>query len=160
MTTTTLPHPKAVRDMLEEMLGRDVEVAPATEPLSPTEKDLVSVGVYVDDSLGTAAVVVADLALSAFAGASIGLVPKGAAEDCVDERELTPMIRDNFYEVLNIVSALFNLPGHPHTRLYAMHAVGEIPPSDISARIRALGARLDLTVKVAGYGAGRLSFIL
>ena len=162
MTTaaaTVLPHPKAVRDMLEELLGRDVEVAPC-DPLVPGEKELVSVAVYVDDSLRTCALVACDLPLSAFAGAAIGLIPRGGAEACVEDRELSPMVRDNLYEVLNIVSALFNLPGHVHTRLYDLHAPGELPPADVSAALRAIGRRLDLTVEIGGYGSGRIAVVL
>lgn len=158
--TTTLPTPKAVRDMLEELLGRDVAVAPAPEPLVPGDRELVSVGVYVDDALHMAAVVVTDLALSAFVGAAIGLIPKGGAEACVEDRELSPPVRDNLYEVLNIVSALFNLPGQPHLKLYGVHSVGDLPPTDISALVRAIGNRLDLTVSVAGYGSGRVAIVL
>lgn len=162
MTTavTVLPHQKAVRDMLEELLGRDCDVALASEPLVPSATDLVGVGVYVDDALKTAAVVATDLSLSAIAGAAIGLIPKGGAEACVEDRELSPMVRDNYYEVLNILSALFNLPGHPHTKLYSVSYPGDVPPSDISARLRSIGGRLDLTVSVAGYGKGKIAFVL
>lgn len=157
---TTLPHPKSVRDTLEELLGRDVEVAPATDPLVPGVKEPVSIAVYVDDQLRTAALALTCLPLSAYAGAAIGLIPKGGAEACIEDKELSPMVTDNLYEILNILSALFNLPGHPHLKLYKVHTIGEIPPTDVSALARAIGHRLDLTVAVAGYGRGKLSFVL
>ena len=60
-------------------------------------------------------------------------------------------VEANFYEVLNIVSALFNLPDHPHLKLYGTYAPGETPPSDVQgddphprppARPRGRGGRL------------------
>jgi hypothetical protein len=157
--TTALPNPKDVRDMLTELLGRDVTVAPA-EPMPLGERDLVTVAVYVNDALRTAAVVMVDLPLSAYAGAAIGLVPAGGAEAAIEDRELAPSVKENLDEVLNIVSALFNTDGAPHLKLYATYGWGEAPPTDISAVMRAFGQRLDLAVTIAGYGSGRLGIVL
>ena len=159
MSVTKLPNPKDVRDMLGDLLGRDVTVADG-EPVVPGPKDPVTVAVYVNDSLGTAAAAVTDLKLSAYAGAAIGLVPAGGAEAAIEDRELAPSVKDNLDEILNIISALFNTEGAPHLKLYASHGLGETPPTDISALIRALGNRLDLKVTIAGYGTGSLSIIV
>ncbi len=157
MTTTTLPSPKDVRDMIEGLLGRGVTV----QPCSPLETDKPhSVAVYVDDNLNTAAVGVLDLPLSAYTGAAIGLVPPGAAEAAVEDGVLPGSVRANLDEVLNVLSALFNTPGARHLRLYATYAPGEPPPTDISGIVRALGRRLDLTVSVSGYGEGRFALVL
>jgi hypothetical protein len=157
--TTSLPTSKDVRDLLTDLLGRDVDVAPA-DPWAPSDTERGAHAVYVDDRTGTAAVVCTDLALSAFAGAAIGLIPKGGAMACVEDRELSTMVGENLYEVLNVVAALFNAAGVPHVKLYAVHQPGELPPSDVSAIARALGRRLDLRVSVAGYGAGHLAVVL
>lgn len=155
--TTTLPSGKDVRDMLEGLLGRDVTITPST-PVEPDKP--VAVGVYVDDSTRTAVVAVTDLALAAYAGAAIGLVPPGGAEAAVEDGALPATLRDTFVEVLNVLSALFNVPGSPHLRLYAAYEPGEAAPPDVAAGIRSSGGRLDLAVAVAGYGAGGLSFVL
>ncbi len=156
--TADLPHPKPVRDMLADLLFRDVTVAPA-EPVATGPKNPVAVGVYVDDSNRMQAVAVADLPLAAYSGASIGLVPKGGAEAAIEDGVLPTSIADNFSEVLNILSALFNVPGAPHMRLYATYPPGETPPADVMALVRTLGRRLDLAVTVAGYGSGHLSLV-
>ena len=131
-----------------------------TRTTSPRTSRTVTVAVYVNDSLGTAAAAVTDLKLSAYAGAAIGLVPAGGAEAAIEDRELAPSVKDNLDEILNIISALFNTEGAPHLKLYASHGLGETPPTDISALIRALGNRLDLKVTIAGYGTGSLSIIV
>ena len=153
---TVLPNPKAVRDMLLDLLGRDVEVA-LGGPWAPTAKKPGTVAVYTDDRSKMRALVFCDLALSAAFGTAIALIPVGTAEDCIEARSLTQPVSENMYEILNIVSAFFNLPGRPHLRLYGMYAPGESPAPDVSSQLRGFGNRLDLTVTVAGYGGGAMT---
>jgi hypothetical protein len=153
-TTTAMPAAKAVRDTLSDMLGRDVDVAPGVPPLSA---DLVRamVAVYSDDHFHLAAVLGMDLQLAARSAAAIGLVPAGAAEDCIAERELSKTLMENGFEVCNVIGGLLNRDGHPHIRMDRVIYPGETPPSDATGRLLALGNRLDLTVTVHGYGGGR-----
>lgn len=153
-TTTAMPDAKGVRDMLADMLGRDVEVAPGVPALAA---DLVRamVAVYSDDHYHLAAVLGMDLQLSAFSAAAIGLVPVGAAEDCISDRELSPNLRENGFEVCNVIGGLLNRDGFPHVRMDKVVYPGETPPNDAASKLLALGNRLDLTVKVQGYGGGR-----
>lgn len=157
-TMTPLPAPKDVRDTLEGLLGRDVDVA-AGDPFAGDPRAGATYAVYVDDHLRTRAVAVADLPFSAYAGAAIGLVPVGGAELAVEERELSPMLQENLYEVLNICASLLNAAGHPHVKLYAVHHVGETPPADVAAFATVTGRRLDLDTKIALYGTGKLSIV-
>ena len=156
---TTLPSPKAVRDMLLDLLGRDVQVA-IGGPWAPTVKHPGTVAVYTDDKTQMRALVSFDLELSACFGTAIALIPVSTTNACIDAKALTPAVSENVYEILNIVSGFFNLPDRPHLRLYGMHAPGEPPPTDVSARLRGFGNRLDLTVTIAGYGAGQMSIVV
>jgi hypothetical protein len=156
---TPLPHPKEVKDMFADMLGRDITVAPC-DPYTPVMTDRHSVAVYIDDQNQMQAVAVLDLPLSVWVGAAIGLVPAGGAEDQVDEGELSKTVRDNLYEVLNIFSALFNKPGATHLKIYSIHAPGEAVPSDVALLVKSLGNRVDLDVTVAGYGGGKFGIVL
>jgi hypothetical protein len=155
--TTQLPSPKDVRDMLEELLGKDITVGDGA-PAAAADLKKATVAVYVDDSKHVVAVAGMDLPLSAWIGAAIGLIPKGGAEACVEDGDLSKMVGENVREVCNIMAALLNREGTPHLRLEkeSVHLPGEAAPPDIQARLVALGARLDLAVSVAGYGAGRL----
>jgi hypothetical protein len=159
MAINKMPNEKDVRDALSGLLFRDCAIAPG-EPVVPAPAAPVTIGVYVDDRLGTAAVIVTDLALSAYAGAAIGLIPPGGAEAAIEDKELSPTVKENLDEVLNVLASLFNAQGEPHVKLYATYSFSDTPPSDISAVLRALGRRLDVTVDVAGYGKGSLSVIL
>ena len=154
-----LPVPKEIRDLLTDLLGREVALSPST-PLAPTPKNPCTVGVYVDDSLQVTALVSFDLALSAHAGAAIGLVPVAGAQAAIEEGVLSDALQENVYEVLNIAASLFNTEGATHLRLYDVHHAGTPVPPDILAKALTLGRREDLAADVTGYGAGKLSVVI
>jgi len=158
-TTSYLPVAKEIRDLLTELLDRDVSVSPSA-PLAPTPKNPCTIGVYVDDQLQVTALVAFDLALSAHAGAAIGLVPVAGAQAAVEEGVLSDSLRENVYEVLNIAASLFNADDATHLRLYDVHHAGVAVPGDVLAKSLTLGRREDLAVDVPGYGPGRLSVVL
>jgi hypothetical protein len=154
-----LPNPKEIRDLLTDLLGREVTLSPSA-PLAPTPRTPCTIGVYVDDALQVTAVVSFDLPLSAHAGAAIGLVPVAGAEAAIEEGTLNDTLRENVYEVLNIGASLFNPEGATHLRLYDVHHAGAPVPGDVLVKALTLGRREDLAVQVAGYGSGRLSYVL
>jgi hypothetical protein len=158
MTTVLVPHPKDVRDMFEGILGRDVDVAPG-EPVVPTAAAWAGVGAYVEDNLTLSAAIAADLALTAYAGAALGLVPPASAAQAITDYIISDAIWENFAEVLSIGSTLLNNDGAPHVRLYASFPPGETPQADIAGLLHGLGRRLDLKVTISGYGSGMLSVV-
>jgi len=154
-----LPPNMIVRDMLMDMLGREVKVGPSG-PWSPTLRDPGAVAVYVDDGMRLRALIACNLELSVALSASIALIPSKAAADCVTEGRLTADMEENLNEVLNIMAALFNRPDAPHVKLYALHIPGNPLPADLSGQLRVFGKRADLKIEVTGYGGGRLSIVL
>lgn len=154
-----LPQPKQLRDLLADLLGRDVTLEPAT-PYAPGPTTPASVATYVDDSLRICAVLACDLPFSARAGAAIGLVPPAGADEAIADGKLTDTLAENLYEVLNIAASMFNVAGADHLKLHALHPAG--PPLDPMTRISTLtlGRREDLAVEINGYGAGLLSVVL
>jgi hypothetical protein len=157
--TVQLPDAKAVKDMLSGLVGKPVGVTPGA-PVTPTEKDPVSVAVYVSPSMAVNALCVMDLPLAAWTGGALALLPPGGVQDVVEEDgELTAMLTEALHEVVNVLSALFNVPGAPHSKLYQLYAPGDDLPGDIAGMLAAFN-RLDLAVEVPGYGKGRLSLVV
>lgn len=154
-----LPQPKQLRDLLVELLDREITLTPGS-PYAPGPDTAASVAVYVDDSLRISALIVCDLAFSAYAGGAIGLVPPAGTQAALDEGKLTDVLAENLYEVLNIAASVFNMPGADHLRLHQLHPAG--PPLDPTVRIQSLtlGRREDLQVEIGGYGNGLLSVVL
>lgn len=159
MSTLTLPAPLAVRNMFEDLLGREVAVNPANAVVA---KDIprTLVAVYADRSNRLAAVLGLDLPLAAYAGAALGLMPVGGAQDSIEDKELYPVLAENIRELCNVLTGLLNREGAPHLKLHQVYLPGEQPPNDAAAHLLALGRRVDLQVEVSRYGAGRFSLTL
>ncbi len=154
-----LPAAKDVRDMLTGLVGKPVSVNPGP-PVTPTPDKPVSVAVYVDPHLAINALCVMDLAASAYTGAALALLPPGGAQDAVEEDgELTGLLVEALHEVVNVLSALFNVPGAPHSKLHKLYAPGEDLPGDIEGMLANFN-RIDLAIEVPGYGKGALSLVL
>ena len=159
MSVTLLPAAKDVRDMLTGLVGKPVGVMPGA-PVTPTPRSPVSVAVYVDPAMAVNALCVMDLGASAYTGAALALLPPGGAQDAVEEDgELTSMLTEALHEVVNVLSALFNVPGAPHSKLHRLYAPGDELPGDIAGRLADFN-RLDLAVDVPGYGKGALSLVI
>jgi hypothetical protein len=159
MSTIVLPPSLAVRNLLEDLLGRDVSVEVADPPKAADMRRTVT-AVYVDNNTKMAAVLGLELPLAAYAGAALGLMPPGGAQDCVDEGALSPVLAENVTELCNILTSLLNREGGPHVKLYRVHLPPEPLPPDAQSLLLALGNRSDLRVEVARYGYGRLSLSL
>jgi hypothetical protein len=156
--TSHLPTPQQIRELLADLLGRDVTLSPAA-PFAPGA-DNASVAIYVSDQLQITALIACDLPLSVYAGAALGLVPPGGAAEAIGDGKLPDSLRDNLYEVLNIAASMFNAPGAEHLRLHELHPAGVPLPPMVRAQALTLGRREDVSIDVAGYGAGRLSVVL
>jgi hypothetical protein len=161
MTTGTveLPAAKDVRDMLTGLVGKPVAVNPGG-PVTPTPDKPVSVAVYVDPHMAVNALCVMDLGASAYTGAALALLPPGGAQDAVEEDgELSGMMVEALHEVVNVLSALLNTPGAPHSKLHKLYAPGDDLPADIEGMLANFN-RIDLALEVPGYGKGALSLVL
>lgn len=158
---TPIPDPKPIKDLFESLLGRDVTISPMSEPVVPTARRACCVGLYVNSDSDVRALVAADLPLAARAGAALGLVPKTGADTAIENQELPAALYDNFFEVMNIFSSLFN-DGDPedHLKLSSVFQPGSVIPLDAARMLRGLGKRADFTLEVDGYGPGALGVVV
>jgi hypothetical protein len=159
MTTVVLPAAKDVKDMLTGLVGKPVAVNPGP-PVTPTEKSPVSVAVYVDPGMAINALCVMDLPASAYTAGALALLPPGGCQDAVEEDgELSGLLAEALHEVVNVLSALFNIPGAPHSKLHKLYVPGEELPGDVAGLLANFN-RIDLALEVPGYGKGGLSLVL
>ena len=157
--TSVIPGSLAVRNLFEDLLGREVTVSPGS-PLEQADLKTATVAIFTNTSQQIYAVLGMQLALAANAGAALGLLPAGAAEDAIDEKKLTPALAENVFELCNVLTSLLNVEGAPHVKLYQVVYPGDSIPNDAVAHLLALGRRLDLTIEVARYGKGKFSLSL
>jgi len=157
MEVTPLPSRHAVRSLLEDLVGRSVELRDAG-PIPAKATNVFAV--YVNNKVSTAAVIVVNLELAARLGGALGMLPKGGVDDAIDERDLYPMMRDCCYEVLNVLASVFNGVNAQHVRLYEMYGPSGHVPGDVQKFASMPGNRVDIRLSVAGYGDGLMSVIV
>ncbi|GAA2550341.1 hypothetical protein GCM10010435_20460 [Winogradskya consettensis] len=157
--TSVIPVALTVKNLFEDLLGRDVTVA-SGDPMTATDLPTGVFAIYTDTSQQLYAVLGMQLSLAANAGAALGLLPAGAAEDAIDEKKLFPNLAENVFELCNVLTSLLNRQGAPHIKLYQVITPGMDLPNDARAHLLALGKRLDLTIEVARYGKGKFSLSL
>ena len=159
MSTVLLPAAKDVRDMLAGLVGKPVAVSPGA-PVTPTPDRPVAVAVYVDPYMAVNALCLMDLGAAAYTGGALALLPPGGCQDAVEEDgELSPLLVEALHEVVNVLSALFNTPGAPHSKLHKLYAPGDDLPGDVEGMLAGFN-RIDLAVEVPTYGKGALSLVL
>lgn len=154
----SLPDRKAIKDLFEGLLGRDIAIGDAIPVTFDHPRPVVAT--YVDDSYKLTAVAVMDLQLAAHSGAAIALVPVGGAEAAIEDLRLPPNLFENSSEILNVLAAPIGDHSGVHVKLSSTFAPGEDIPPQVEAIAVSLGARQDVTLEIAGYGSGRLSIVL
>ena len=159
MSTVLLPAAKDVKDMLSGLVGKEVSVSPGA-PVTPEPNRPVTIAIFTAPDMAVNALCIMDLGASAYTAAALALLPPGGAQDAVEEdKELSPMLLEALHEVVNVLSALFNTPGAPHSKLNKLVPDGEEPPGDIAGMLAGFN-RIDLAIEVPGYGKGAISFVL
>ena len=157
--TSVIPGSLAVRNLFEDLLGREVTVSPGT-PLEQADLPTAVIAVFTTMSQQLYAVLGMELSLAAGAGAALGLLPPGAAEDSIDVKKLAPALSENVLELCNVLTSLLNVEGAPHVKLHQVINPGMSLPGDVAGHLMILGRRLDLVVEVARYGEGKFSLAL
>ena len=159
MSVTLLPAAKDVRDMLTGLIGKPVAVSPGG-PVTPEPLRPVTVAIYTAPDMSVNALCVMDLGASAYTAGALALLPPGGCQDSVEEdKELSPMQLEALHEVVNVLSALFNTPGAPHSKLNKLVKDGEDVPGDVAGLLASYN-RLDLEIEVPGYGKGAMSLVV
>lgn len=157
--TSVIPGALVVRNLFEDLLGRDVTVTPG-DPLTGDDIPTCVLAVFNDSAQQFYGVLGMQLVLAANAGAALGLLPAGAAEDSIESKRLTPAIAENVGELCNVLTSLLNREGVPHIKLHNVINPGDPVPNHVRAHLLALGRRLDLVVDINRYGKGKLSLSL
>lgn len=147
------PLQKTIQDTLGMLLGREVVVKKVPVDLA----DMATVAAYADDRDALVAVVAADLGFACGAGASLCLMPGGAAEDSVASGAVQEELKEPVHEVLNIMAQLFNSAKTAHVRLVKVFHREDGPPAPAVVHLlREGGKSLCLDVSIKGYPGGRL----
>jgi hypothetical protein len=146
---------------MNTILGATLRRKIAATPLKPiADKELIAAGYYIDGNKRLVGALFADKPLVVYAGAAFSLIPADAAKDALREAQLDEMIQENYAELLNICSRLFNIGADARITLSAT----EFAPAPRSAASTAMlgkpAKRADFEVDVDGYGKGKMALVL
>jgi hypothetical protein len=151
-----LPIPEELSDFLSELLGSPVSVTTARDVDLGDPATTFVTGRYVDDKERLMCACVADLSLAATSAAALALIPREVVTEAVEAGALSESLRDNFYEVANILSKFLNGPTVPHVRLADLL---DGVPAEATRLMTAAGRRKDYDVTVVGYPGGHLTLL-
>ncbi len=154
-----MPDRKAIKDLFQGLLGRDITIGDAFEPLIADVAPAPCLGVYVDDGGRLSTVALLDFALVAHTGAALALVPVSRAWAAIDDNVMPANLMDNTAEVLNVLAAPIGDASGIHQRLERTYGPHDELPTELAAIAATLGAREDVLVGIAGYGSGRLAIV-
>ena len=150
-----MPIPEDVRDFLSDLLGKPVAVSKG-QKLSFDDPTRFVTGIYIEDDGTLGGACIADLSLAASVGAALAMMPTVVAKESVDAGELSEGLRDNFYEVANILSRLLNGPSVPHLRISELAA--GVPDQVMELSGKAAGLK-HYNVTIVDYAGGSMSLL-
>ncbi len=141
--------------MLNLLLGDDMSVEYRKMPV-PTDKGYAAI--YVNKEGEPKAVCVCDVAFAAYSGGAMTMMPPNTCRDAADDGELSEMLVQNLYEVMNICTRLVIDDETPHLRLTELKPAAEI--QDIIQPLVAENNRGDYEIDIPRYGKGLMAFIV
>lgn len=148
---------KHVEKMFSAILRREVSVS-ILKPVA--ENELLIAGHYVNGQKTLIGACFSDKAFAVYSGAAFSLIPADVARDALKTDPIDEIVQENFAEVLNICSRLFDGGSDLRVALSGM----EFPPaprSDLSKGLLGKPAkRVDYQLDIAGYGKGRMAVVL
>lgn len=135
------------------IFGEGVSVAEA-----PADVGGKTVATFVDDNDRLVAVCACDTAFVAYSGAALSLIPPDAVQETLAGGEPTQVLKDNFFEVMNICSKLFMSDTSAHLRLN-----GTLPADRADEALAALAETArgtGFSVDIPRYGKGSMHFLV
>jgi len=156
MRSTGLPTALLLRERLETILGRSVELSPGP-PVLPTTSTTTS-ALYVDARMHAVALVAWDLAAATSLGAAATKHPPAVAVEALAARQLTPALEEGVRRVALDLATLFTRR-HRQVETLEFH-----PPRDrgfdVVSMLSSGRYRLDLALRPNSYPAGRCTIVL
>ncbi len=155
-TKYNIPADRETLGVLSMLYGDGLVVKKAEE--NPTIDDDALVGLFVDQEGKTVAACTCDVPFAAFGGAALSMMPKGGAEDAAESGEISPVMQENVYEVMNICSRLLMNDSTPHLKLTDMYeGIDKVPDDSVEVIKNAPGVKFE--VEIPNYGKGHLSIV-
>lgn len=136
---------------LSVLLRRDVKVKPAAPP--PPAARLKFGGLYKHGNDTVLGSVMGDIGFAARSGAALSMIPADVASEQIRADALDEVLRENFAEVLNVLSRAFVAEGDGRVTLQTT----VFPPQTIPEQAAPAKSSASFDVEIAGYGNGAVT---
>jgi hypothetical protein len=155
-TKFNIPADRETTGVLSMLYGDGLVVKKAEE--NPSIENDALVGLFVDSEGKTVAACTCDVPFAAYGGAALSMMPKGGAEDAAESGEISTIMQENVYEVMNICSRLLMNDSTPHLKLTDMYeGLDKVPDEAVEVIKNANGVKFE--VEIPNYGKGHLSIV-
>jgi hypothetical protein len=157
-----LPIQERLSEFFVDLLGKGTAASKAKELKVKRSPDAppVMVAVWEDKWGRVGAVCVAELMMAAIAGAALVLAPASVLPEVEREGRLPDHLRDNFHEVMNVLTTTIRTDTSPQLKLVGIFQHPEEPlPEPVWEVLTSSSSRRDFELTVEGYGGGRLSIL-
>lgn len=151
-----LPNATETMSIFGMLYGDNVSIENSDKQVALDNSKLT--GLFVDSDGAPVAACMCDLSFAAYAGAAMTMLPAGAAQDAVEEDDISQTMKENIYEVMNICSRLMMSDDTPHLKLEKMYDQSELSPAAL-AMIAEAKEHKEFDVKFNNYGSGQISFV-
>jgi hypothetical protein len=158
-TNYPFPKPDQIRQIVMDLLGRDVTVVQGDQFVLERDTPAV-VSDYIADSGAIAAIFMTDLRLSNALGAALTMVDPAQVDDAVKRWVLEEQNLENLAEIVNIMARLFNSDDCEHLKWNKAHTLPGDLPDETASLMKAPLARRDYDVTLDEYGSGKLSVLV
>jgi hypothetical protein len=158
-TNYPFPKPEQIRQIIMDLLGREVTVVGGDEFVLERETPAV-VSDYIADNGSIVAICMTDLRLSNALGAALTMVPPGQVDEIVKRSVVDEQNLENLAEIVNIMARLFNSDDCEHLKWNKAHTLPGDLPDETSTLMKAPRARRDYDVTLDEYGSGKLSVLV
>jgi hypothetical protein len=135
---------------LSMLLRRDVKAKPVAAP--PATKMKMG-GIYQRGDGRVLGSIAVDLDFAARSGAALSMIPADVAGEQIRKGALDEMLRENFAEVLNVLSRAFVADGDGRVAL----KTAVFPPQLLPAQTTPAKVGASFETEIAGYGTGLVS---
>ncbi len=158
-TNYPFPKPEQIRQIIMDLLGREVTVVRGDEFVLERDTPAV-VSDYIADNGSIAAICMTDLRLSNALGAALTMVPPAQVDEIVKKWVVDEQNLENLAEIVNIMARLFNSDDCEHLKWNKAHTLPGDLPEETSTLMKAPLARRDYDVTLDEYGSGKLSVLV
>jgi hypothetical protein len=152
------PMPSGISEVLSSMLEREVNVKEGAAAAIDRET-AAAVAAYLLDNGKIKVLWISNLDFIINFGAALAALPSDAAANQIKSKEIPDIVRQNFQEILNVSTNLFNKPDSPPVSLGQLIIIPDPVPDKIISLIKNPPKRMDLDAVMPGYGEGRIILI-